>query len=288
MTYALSWLAPVLRDAGLTVNEQPDWLTRGHGDFGTAKGIIFHHTAGPRAGNINDLGTLINGRPDLAGPLCNLGLARDGSWYCIAAGRAYHAGRGLWQGVADGNSQMIGIEAENTGLANDNPWPQAQIDSAVKGCAALLAHIGAKASMCAGHLEYALPVGRKDDPSFSVGSRADRIEAMNKFRIAISAAMGVSAASGSSPAELTAHAIPPAPTGTEDTQWLQHSLNALDADPQLKIDGALGPATTAAIKDFQGDHEMPVTGIADPATLAEIHNVLELHDGCACTSSSPS
>ncbi len=37
-----------------------------------------------------------------------------------------------------------------------------------RGCAAILTHIGAKPIMCAGHKEYALPHGRKDDPDFDM------------------------------------------------------------------------------------------------------------------------
>jgi hypothetical protein len=39
-------------------------------------------------------------RPDLSGPLAQLCLGRDGAFYIIAAGRAYHAGAGNWQGVS--------------------------------------------------------------------------------------------------------------------------------------------------------------------------------------------
>ncbi len=38
----------------------------------------------------------------------------------------------------------------------------------------------------------------------------------------------------------------------------------------LKVDGVLGPATREAIKAFQARHKLPVTGTADPATLARL------------------
>jgi len=93
----------------------------------------------------------------------------------IAAGKGWHAGRGLWQGVSDGNAHFIGIEAENTGETKGpraDPWPKVQMDAYVRGCAAILTHIHAAPIMCAGHKEYALPHGRKDDPDFD----------MNQFR----------------------------------------------------------------------------------------------------------
>ena len=167
MTFQLTWLPSVLSAAGLSVTEETGWQNRGHGDVGTIKGILCHHTAGPSTGNMPSLQTIINGRPDLAGPLSQLALGRDGTFYIIAAGKGWHAGQGVWQGVTDGNAELIGIEAENTGLPSD-PWPEVQMSAYAKGCAAILKHIGQHSIMCAGHKEYATPHGRKDDPSFDM------------------------------------------------------------------------------------------------------------------------
>lgn len=190
MTYKLTWLPDVLRGCGLTVVEEPDWQWRGHGDVGTIKGVLCHHTAGAAKGSMPSLGVVIHGRPDLEGPLCNLALGRDGTFYIVAAGRAYHAGKGLWQGVSEGNSELVGIEAENTGLPNDSPWPAVQVEAYARGVAAILKHIGAKPIMCAGHREYALPHGRKDDPDFD----------MNAFRDKVAGFMGSPAAVPAKPA----------------------------------------------------------------------------------------
>lgn len=38
MTYGLTWLPGVLRDARLEVLEHPGWQTRGHGDMGEIRG----------------------------------------------------------------------------------------------------------------------------------------------------------------------------------------------------------------------------------------------------------
>ena len=50
MALPLIWLADVLRGAGLKVAEQPGWETRGSSNFGPAKGVICHHTAGAKTG----------------------------------------------------------------------------------------------------------------------------------------------------------------------------------------------------------------------------------------------
>ena len=120
-----TWLADRARDWGLTVVECDGWQTRGSSSF-TPGGVVAHHTAGPAGGgDIPSLPTLINGRPDLAGPLCNYGLGRSGTVYVVAAGRANHAGSGGWNGLS-GNSSVVGIEAENDGF---QPWPAEQLDA---------------------------------------------------------------------------------------------------------------------------------------------------------------
>lgn len=174
MTYSLLWLPAVLRAAGLMVLEEDGWQTRGHGDVGPTLGVLCHHTAGPLTGDAPSLTTVRDGRPDLSGPLAQLVLARSGTYHVIAAGKCYHAGAGAWQGVTTGNTNFIGIEAENTGLPND-PWPDVQTDAYARGCAAILKHVGKPAIMCAGHKEYALPPGRKTDPSFSVPDFRKRV-----------------------------------------------------------------------------------------------------------------
>jgi N-acetylmuramoyl-L-alanine amidase len=86
--------------------------------------------------------------------------------------------------VTSGNANFIGIEAENTGLAHGpkaDPWPMVQMNAYRWGVAAILRKIGAGASMCCGHGEYALPKGRKNDPSFD----------MDQFRLDVDACMSI-------------------------------------------------------------------------------------------------
>jgi hypothetical protein len=174
MNFRLGWLPSVLRQAGLTVIEESGWETRGHGDMGDVRGVLLHHTAGPLKGDSPSLGVVIKGRPDLAGPLAQLFLARSGAWHVVAAGKAWHAGAGNLHGLTDGNGHLVGVEAENTGLPND-PWPAGQIDSYARGVAAILAHCHAQAEWCAGHKEYATPKGRKTDPSFDMDDFRDKV-----------------------------------------------------------------------------------------------------------------
>ena len=128
----LSNLATVLRDAGLTVVEMPGWATRGYTppggaplDLAGVRGVLWHHTATNRAAyaksNAPTVQMTMNGRSDLAGPLCNITFGRDGTVYLVAAGLANHAGRGSAPGIPTnaGNYYLIGIEMESSGVA---PW----------------------------------------------------------------------------------------------------------------------------------------------------------------------
>ena len=158
----LLWLADVCRNAGLTVVEDPGWKTRGS-ELGDVAVVIGHHTATPAKapGDLPSLWILREGRADLPGPLCQVGLGRSGTVYCIAAGKANHAGKGTWSGISASN-RTIGIEAEHPG--DNTPWPQAQLDAYDLLIAALLRQIGYPASSYCGHREWALPPGRKPDP----------------------------------------------------------------------------------------------------------------------------
>lgn len=158
MTRAL-WLADALRAEGVTVVEEPGWRDRGNPTF-SPKGVICHHTAGPARGDAPSLGTCINGRPGLPGPLCQIVLARSGTAHVIASGRANHAGAGGWRGLT-GNTSVFGIEAENTGLGE--PWPQVQYDAYVRVVAALCRRGGIPTGMVCAHREWA--PGRKVDPA---------------------------------------------------------------------------------------------------------------------------
>ncbi|WP_306358709.1 MULTISPECIES: N-acetylmuramoyl-L-alanine amidase [unclassified Nocardia] len=137
------WLADVLRGAGLTVIEHDGWRTRGHAVFRDIRGIICHHTAG---GGRNDWRIVQYGRPDLPGPLAQLVLEKDGTFRVIAAGVCWHAGRGSWPGwpTDNANFHTIGIEAVSRGDGTD--WTPTQLDTYRRGCAAILAHLGRRAT----------------------------------------------------------------------------------------------------------------------------------------------
>jgi hypothetical protein len=248
MPYSLTWLRQVLLDAGLRVAEQPGWIDRGHGDIGPIKGVICHHTAGPATGNMPSLGVVTNGRPDLSGPLAQICLGRDGTFYIVAAGKCYHAGAGSWRGITTGNTNFIGIEAENTGLASD-PWPHAQMVAYQHGVAAILRYAGADVGMCCGHKEYALPKGRKDDPSFD----------MDQFRTDVAKVMSGQSAP---PAPVAANAGQ-ATLKRNDTGLAVDQLQQLLKPPQT---GTFDGDTEAAMRQVQLSFGLTPDGIVGPRT----------------------
>jgi hypothetical protein len=128
-------IADRLRAAGLRVIEMAGWQTYGSSSFSPG-GSVNHHTAGPSSGSTPSLLTCQEGRPDLAGPLCNVYQSREPDEdiaYVIAAGRANHAGEGGWRGLS-GNASVYGLEVEHTGTSS---VPAARLEVAARIHAAM-------------------------------------------------------------------------------------------------------------------------------------------------------
>jgi N-acetyl-anhydromuramyl-L-alanine amidase AmpD len=257
MAFSLTWIPEVLEGAGLKVAEQPGWRTRGRGEMDTVKGVMCHHTSGSAHGIMPSLGVITDGRPDLAGPLAQLGLGRDGTFFVVAAGRCNHAGRGMWQGLSTGNSNFIGIEAENTGSPND-PWPAVQLDAYRRGVVAILKKIGANTIMCCGHKEYALPQGRKDDPSFG----------MFDFRAQVSSILA-----GTAPHPIVIPEVDDDRRPTLRRPARGDLVRQIQTDLKVTVDGIFGPGTEAALRQFQRDHGLVPDGIVGPRTWASLETL---------------
>lgn len=251
MTFSLTWLPSVLRQVGLKVAEVPGWESRGRGDMGRVLGVMCHHTVGPKTGNMPSLNLITKGSKKLSGPLSQLGLGRDGTFYVVAAGRANHAGGGVWRRQKDGNGNFIGVEAENMGTKADFPWPEVQMDAYRRGVAAILAHVGQPAELCCGHREFAVPAGRKIDPLFD----------MAEFREGVAAIVA-----GTAPAPTLIPAADPQSRST----LRRGATGALVEEMQGKLDisptGPFGPRTEAAVRALQREHGLVPDGIVGPKT----------------------
>jgi hypothetical protein len=172
-------LKKTLRKHGLKVVATPRWRRRGRpastGAFAPV-GVLCHHTATSAKSSVASvLRLLIDGRSDLPGPLCQIGLGRDGTVYLIASGRANHAGSAKASGTVaagDGNTLYIGIEAFNDGVGE--PWSKEQYEAYVLLCAVLSVEItGNSANTVRGHKETSQT--GKVDPRFDMDDFRNRV-----------------------------------------------------------------------------------------------------------------
>jgi N-acetyl-anhydromuramyl-L-alanine amidase AmpD len=239
----LLWLAQALRAEGVKVVEVDGWKTRGQ-PMNPPKVVVAHHTATRATTSDAAVVRLLRvGRTDLPGPLCHVGLSRDGTAHLIAAGRANHAGTGGWQGVI-GNANAFGIEAFNNGAGE--PWPQVQLDAYDRVCSAVLRHEERDASWVCAHREWA--PGRKIDPTgIDMNLMRTRIQAL------LDGGDGMALRKGD-----TGNAV----------AALQKALNGWQPTLGLVVDKIFGDATVAAVKTYQEAANLPVNGTADGVTLA--------------------
>mgnify|MGYP000928087272 CR=1 FL=1 len=258
------WIANTLRAHGLVVHEVSGWQTRGSAAF-NPRGVVCHHTASHAGSDHPALGIVTNGRPDLAGPLCNVLLARNGDCWVVAAGRANHAGTGGWQGLT-GNSSVLGIEAENNGVGE--PWPAAQLDAYVRLCAALADGAGFSPATVCYHREWA--PARKIDPA------GPGIPSGAEWRSRVARAL---AAPPALTDEQKALLFVTAKAKAEQLPELGHGMarhphrRAVAKLQQLlgiTATGVYGPRTRAKVRAVQGFFGLPVTGVVDTDTWAWI------------------
>lgn len=262
------WLADVLRADGLDVVEFAGWRRRGHGEFKDIRGVMVHHTGSDAA----TAESIAYGRPDLAGPLSQLHIGRNGTVTVVAAGVAWHAGVGMypWLPANMGNWHTIGIECANSGTKPTAPhrrnWPDAQYLAMVRSCAAINRRLGQPADRTIGHKEYAGRAQGKWDPG--------AID-MDQLRQDVAARIGAGPG-GRGPR-------PPLPVGDyADVLFHRGSRGAHVAELQrrlkhayaayagyLAIDGIFGPDTESAVREFQRRTPgLLVDGIVGPATAS--------------------
>ncbi|CAN3129401.1 N-acetylmuramoyl-L-alanine amidase [Mycobacterium sp. smrl_JER01] len=264
------WLPDVLRAEGIDVAEFPGWRERGHGDFKDIRGVMVHHTGSDSA----SAASIAFGRPDLAGPLSQLHIARGGTVTVVAAGVAWHAGVGMypWLPVNMGNWHTIGIECANSGTSPTAPhrrnWPDAQYFALVASCAAINRRLGQTATRTIGHKEYAGRAQGKWDPG--------AID-MDRLRHDIAARIGA-VQGGSNPrppvpvGEYADVLLYPGSSGPQVAELQRRLKRAYAAYAgELAIDGFFGPETESAVREFQRRTPgLKVDGVVGPATAAAL------------------
>jgi N-acetyl-anhydromuramyl-L-alanine amidase AmpD len=263
------WLADVLRAEGVTLVEYPGWRERGHGDFKDIRGVMVHHTGSDNA----SAASIAEGRPDLAGPLAQLHIARDGTVTVVALGVAWHAGVGMypWLPTNMANWHMIGIECANSGTSPTAPhrrnWPDAQYDALVRCCAAINRRLAQSSARTIGHKEYSGRAQGKWDPG------AIDMDALRRDVQARIGTISDPAGTPRPPVPIGEYADILLHRGSEGPQVAELQRRLKTAYEQyagnLVIDGQFGPATEAAVKEFQRrTRGLMVDGIVGPATAA--------------------
>lgn len=139
------YLPELLRAFGVDVSTYTDqegvpWDQRGHGDFGVIDYVIWHHT-----GSVNETDVGIAHHPTLG--LAATGLIHpDGHVTLTGSGVAWHAGDGIWPGVARGamNQRSMGFECAYSWGPRElhNPWPPAQMKAMINVGGAISWYLG--------------------------------------------------------------------------------------------------------------------------------------------------
>jgi hypothetical protein len=77
------------------------------------------------------------------------------------------------------------------------------------------------------------------------------------------------------PIDIIGTTTPAAPPPKYDVKWVQESLNKLGANPQLNVDGNMGPTTHDAIKQFQAAYGLEADGWMGPLTAAALDEAMK-------------
>jgi len=162
------WLDDALRAEGCLVVPEPGWENRGRWRSDGRRDLppnwafepnglfVWHHTASTTtaADPWPTRNTLIYGRSDLPGPLCQVSPDHNGKVHLVAAGRANHAGTFSGAGPtvrgADGNVTSIGCEIDTNGT---QPIPIVQYRASIRCAAAVNRRFKRDSSWSLGHAE---------------------------------------------------------------------------------------------------------------------------------------
>lgn len=184
-------IAARIEASGVAIRFIKGWEERGGTFSYVPRGLVDHHDASTRkSGEWGALGVITYGRTGIPGPLSQFQVARclDGvpKVAIVAAGRANHAGRGgphEFQGgyvvpADQGNAFLYGMEKANDGLLEPYTYA-AHYATDVVASAVLAECRGEHVDRCIGHSEWARPLGRKSDPTYSMDWRRRRIAALD-------------------------------------------------------------------------------------------------------------
>lgn len=171
--------------------------------------------------------------------------------------RAWHAGKGSWQGSTDVNSRSVGIEIVNPGHSFGYPgFPTRQIEAVIALCSGIVARHRIRPERIVGHSDVA--PGRKVDPG-------------EKFPWGVLAAAGIGLHVKPSPI-VSGSALRTGDSGPE-VERLQSMLALYGYG--IEITGHFDSATETVVAAFQR-HFRPkrVDGVADRSTQRTLERLL--------------
>lgn len=162
----LPWLADVLRSAGLTVVEHPDWKTHDRSGDWTPRFGVVHATAAPISqADSTQIRVVRDGRSDLPGPIANAVIDRKGVWHVVGGGRCNSTLVGT-AGPFEGLGNTYALSTEGCNNNSTESWPDVQYTAYVRGWAAWCKRLGWTAAKLVGHKEHT--PGHKTDPTFNM------------------------------------------------------------------------------------------------------------------------
>jgi outer membrane murein-binding lipoprotein Lpp len=140
-----TWLPAAFDKWGVRYVKVAGWEDRGRpmsSGYFDPNASLTHHTGSTSSASnpAPSLRTVIEGRSDLSGPLCQVSTDFNGLTYIVAAGRANHAGTAkatMGNPAGDGNAMYVGNEVQTNGTQK---MPQVQYDAVVLVAAAIADH----------------------------------------------------------------------------------------------------------------------------------------------------
>lgn len=255
-----------LQKYGIPYHEMPNWTTRNHGPLNLHAFTIHDSVTGSMTDD-RAAQFCYDGRSDLAGPLYNILIGRNGTAYLLSSGKTWNIGATYRQRVDlaisaqmpyerelgapppddwdGGNDVCAGISLVTPGAG---PYTSMQFSATAKVCAALAHALGTQwasnadqaARSCIGHSEA---TSRKVDPYFDMGA----------FRREVKV-------------QWTTPTPPPNPPLT--TAWVEGHLPVLVAGMRDPVVGGYNHIARA-----QKLLDIPVTSIYDLATATAVKNI---------------
>ena len=286
----LTWLADVIRAAGVNVVEEANWKTRARSSGGfpvTPLAVQWHHTASSGSNPRGDINYMLYNSS--ARPIGNIYLATNGTAHILAAGASNTAGRGGPMNFSrgqipldSGNTRSVAIEAANNGVGQ--AWSQAQIDAFFKISNAINKKLGNKPADLYTHHGYA-PT-RKIDPATTLAVQGPwKPSSVNQQRTWSQTDVRNEATRRSGGTTTPPPTQPPPSTGTPwyttviakmptlkkgasgvYVKRLQHFLalaGTMSPTNMANFDGVFGTGTEGALNEFLASGGRPQNGTCD-------------------------